>query len=186
MTELQSNTPVEGSDNVGEISQEISLGREILTSISVFVLLMFLPGCGAMGQAGYTTSVGNFAGTKFKSPQLITKEGYSKIYIFRDRRLIGSPIGFSISDNGMHIGNLLNGHVMAWERQPGPAAIGAASTSNEQVLTISAEAEMVYFFKAISKGGVYSARVEMRMLSPSDGKAQLIGRGILTQKARKD
>ena len=44
MTELQSNPPVQGSENIGEISQDISLVRAILTSISVFVLLMFLPG----------------------------------------------------------------------------------------------------------------------------------------------
>ena len=43
MTELQSNPPVQGSENVGEISQGISFARAILTSISVFVLLMFLP-----------------------------------------------------------------------------------------------------------------------------------------------
>ena len=43
MTELQSNPPVQGSENVGEISQVISLTRAIITSISVFVLLMILP-----------------------------------------------------------------------------------------------------------------------------------------------
>jgi len=43
MTELQSNPPVQGSENVGEISQVISLTRAIITSISVFVLLMVLP-----------------------------------------------------------------------------------------------------------------------------------------------
>jgi len=145
--------------------------------VSVLAAALFGVGCAATTEQ-YTTSVSSFAGTKL--PQLITKEGYGKIYIFRDKKFVGSAIGFRISDNGRPIGSLGNGGVLAWERQPGSAVIGA-SASNEQALTISTEAEMVYFFKArVTWGaGFNSGQVEMRMLSPSAGKAQLIGRGIL-------
>ena len=135
-------------------------------------------GCAAPKTEQYTTSVTSFTGAKL--PHLISKEGHAKIYIFRDKKFIGSLIGFRISDNGRPIGTLGNGGFLAWERPPGSAVIGA-SASNYQPLTISTEAERVYFLKARPNwgAGLNSAQVEMKMLPPSAGKAQLKARGIL-------
>ena len=144
--------------------------------VTVLAATLFGMGCVATTEQ-YTTSVSSFAGTKL--PQLIAKQGHGKIYIFRDKKFVGSAIGFRISDNGRPIGTLGNGGFLAWERPPGSAVIGA-SASNEQALTISTEAEMVYFFKARGTwgAGFNTGQVEMRMLSPSAGKAQLKDRGI--------
>jgi len=43
MTELQSKPPVLDNEKIGEIRPVITLARAIITSISVFVLLMILP-----------------------------------------------------------------------------------------------------------------------------------------------
>jgi len=147
--------------------------QKLLLILSAVVLV----GCAATEQ--YTTSVTSFTGAKL--PHLISKEGHAKIYIFRDNKFFGSLIGFRISDNGRPIGTLGNGGFLAWERPPGSAVIGA-SASNNQPLTISTEAERVYFLKALPNwgaAGFNSAQVEMIMLPPSVGKAQLKARGIL-------
>lgn len=144
--------------------------KKAVLGLNLLILLSFSAGCAPTRQQAFNLAA---PGVKISSGQ-IPSIGKAKIYVLREFALLGAGIAINIKDTGKFIGQIGPRGVLAWERNPGYAVIGASGSNNSNI-SLAVDADTAYFIEARTDwgSGFNSAAAEIQLLSNDEGEFML-------------